>query len=140
MAEPCCIPYADIHVGDRAAGEWQVTADIVDRFSALIGDTDSFHVSDEAAARTVFGRRIAHAVHLAAFVSVLIGQKLPGWGTIYCSQTYEFYRPVYLEETVTVEVTVLDKLPRRRLRLRTAMKNAQGQLVLDGAAVVKTHR
>ena len=140
MDEPFYIPYEKICIGDQARRDSLITEDIVNQFSALIGDTNSFHVSDEAAARTVFQTRIAHAVHLASFISTLIGQKLPGWGTIYCSQTYNFYRPVYLGETITTEVTVTEKLPKQRLRMQTTMLNANGRIILDGEAVVKTYR
>lgn len=140
MAEPFYIPYDKVNVGDQARRTSLITEDIVNRFSELIGDTESFHVSDEAAAKTVFKKRIAHAVHLASFVSTLIGQELPGWGTIYCSQTYNFYKPVYLGETITTEVTVTDKLPHQRLRMQTTMLNSSGGVILDGIAVVKTYR
>ena len=56
------IPYDEIQVGDRAERSSVITDDIVMRFSALIGDTNSFHVSDENAAKTVFRTRIAHGV------------------------------------------------------------------------------
>ena len=79
-------------------------------------------------------------MHLASFVSTLIGQELPGWGTIYCSQTYNFYKPVYLGETITTEVTVIEKLPHQRLRMQTTMLNSSGGVILDGVAVVKTYR
>ena len=140
MAEPFYIPYREVRVGDQARRSSLITEDIVTRFSELIGDTESFHVSDEAAARTVFKTRIAHGVHLAAFISTLIGQELPGFGTIYCSQTYNFYKPVYLGETITTEVTVLEKLPNQRLRMQTTMLNSEGGIIMDGIAVVKTYR
>lgn len=140
MAEPFFIPYVEVNVGDQARRDSLITEDIVNRFSELIGDSESFHVSDEAAAKTVFKKRIAHAVHLASFVSTLIGQELPGWGTIYCSQTYNFYKPVYLGETITTEVTVIEKLPHQRLRMQTTMLNSDGGVILDGVAVVKTYR
>lgn len=140
MSEPFFIPYADIHVGDRASRSDVITEDIVTRFSQLIGDTDSFHISEESAARTVFQRRIAHGIHIATFISTLVGQKLPGFGTIYCSQTFDFQKPVYLGETIRTEVTVLEKLPRRRLRMQTTVTDSAGEVVLDGIAVIKTYQ
>ena len=140
MTEPFYIPYEEIKVGDMASRESVISEEIVTRFSALIGDTDSFHVSDEAAAITVFKKRIAHGIHLATFISTLVGQELPGFGTIYCSQTYDFKKPVYLGETITTEVTVLEKLPHRRLKMRTLVTDSAGDTVLDGVAVVKTYR
>ena len=140
MVEPFYIPYADIKVGDYARRESLISEDIVTRFSALIGDTNSFHVSDAAAARTVFQKRIAHGIHIATFISTLVGQELPGFGTIYCSQTYDFQKPVYLGEIIRTEVTVLEKLPHHRLRMRTLVTDSSDDIVLDGVAVVKTYR
>ena len=117
MSEPFFRPWAEIRAGEQA--ELTVTMDDarVRAFSALIGDTDSFHVSDEAAARTVFQTRICHGVHLLAYVSVTIGQKLPGFGTTYVSHQFTFRAPVYIGDTVTVRITVLEKLEHRRLLL-----------------------
>lgn len=140
MSEPFFIPYADIRVGDHASRSDVITEDIVTRFSQLIGDTDSFHISEESAAKTVFQRRIAHGIHIATFISTLVGQKLPGFGTIYCSQTFDFQKPVYLGETIRTEVTVLEKLPHRRLRMQTTVTDSAGEVVLDGIAVIKTYQ
>jgi len=78
MSDPFFIPYSDVQVGDHAERESVLSDESVRRFSAVIGDTDSFHVSDESAARTVFKTRIAHGIHLATFISTLVGQKLRG--------------------------------------------------------------
>ena len=140
MNKPFFIPYEEIKVGDSASRESLISEEIVTQFSALIGDTNSFHVSDEAAALTVFEKRIAHGIHLATFISTLVGQKLPGFGTIYCSQTFDFFKPVYLGETIRTEITVLEKLPHNRLRMQTTLYDNKGAKILDGIAVVKTYR
>lgn len=140
MKEPFFIPYDAIQVGDRAEVTKTLSEAEVSTFSTLIGDTDSFHVSDEAAAATVFGRRICHGVHLLAYVSVTVGQKLPGFGTIYCSHTFTFHAPVYLGQGITVTVAVLEKLPGRRLRMSSTITREDGVLVFSGEMVVKTYR
>ena len=140
MKDPFYIPYEDIKVGDSASRESLICEELVTQFSAVIGDTESFHVSDEAAAMTVFQKRIAHGIHLATFISTLIGQKLPGFGTIYCSQTFDFFKPVYLGETIRTEVVVLEKLSHHRLRMQTTLYDSADDKILDGVAVVKTYR
>lgn len=140
MDEPLYRPYDEIAVGESAELSVVLTEAQVDAFSALIGDVDSFHVSDAAAARTVFGKRICHGVHLLAYVSVTIGQRLPGFGTVYCSHTFEFHSPVYLGQGITVAVRVLEKLPHHRLRMETVITRDDGRPVLTGQAVVKTYR
>ncbi len=140
MDEPFYRPYDQIAVGEEAVLSVTLSEEQVNAFSALIGDTNSFHVSDEAASRTVFERRICHGVHLLAYVSVTIGKKLPGFGTIYCSHEFEFHNPVYLGQGITVTVRVLEKLSHRRLRLETTICREDGESVLTGRAVVKTYR
>lgn len=140
MIEPFYLPYDEIRVGDRAQRKCLISEDIVTRFSALIGDRDSFHVSEEAAKMTVFKERIAHGSHLVAFICCLIGQELPGFGTIYCSHTFEFFKPVYLGETILAEVIVLEKLPFHRLRMQTTLRDSQNEMILDGIAIVKSYR
>lgn len=140
MSEPNFIPFDEICVGDTAQYTAALTEGSVNEFSRLFGDADSFHVSDERAAITPFGKRIAHGIHIAGFLSVVMGQKLPGFGTVYLSQTLDFKGPVYLGETVVAAVTVLEKLPHHRLRLRTEVTKQAGQPVLDGIATVKTYR
>lgn len=140
MNETVCIPYDEINIGDRARRSSLISEQLVTDFSLLIGDYNSFHISDEAAEKTVFKKRIAHGIHIASFISTLVGQELPGFGTIYCSQTLDFFRPVYLGETIVTEVTVLEKLPQRRLKMRTIIWNEDEDLILDGVAVVKTYR
>lgn len=140
MIEPKYIPFDEIKEGDRVVSKSLISEQMVTAFSALIGDTESFHVCDEAAAITVFKKRIAHGVHLATFISTLVGQQLPGFGTIYCSQTYDFRKPVYLNETIETEIVVLRKLSHRRLRMSTIIRDSAGDIVLEGTAVVKTYR
>ena len=73
-------------------------------------------------------------------MSTLIGQELPGFGTIYCSQTYDFRKPVYIGERIVTEVEVLEKLSHNRLRMSTVIKNAAGEIVVEGEAVIQTYK
>ena len=50
MNTPFYIPWADIRPGDQAQLAVVMDEQKVNAFSGVIGDTDSFHVSDEAAA------------------------------------------------------------------------------------------
>ncbi len=140
MKEPFYISYDQIKTGDLAEMTARMEDSLVREFSRLVGDKDSFHVSDEAAAATVFGSRICHGVHLLAYVSVAIGQKLPGFGTVYLSHAFTFARPVYIGDTITVSIKVLEKLDGHRVRLDTTITREDGELVLTGQAVIKTYR
>lgn len=65
--------WEDYALGDRfATGAHAVTADDIDTFGRLTGDLHPLHMSDDYAARTRFGRRIAHGM-----LTLAIGAALP---------------------------------------------------------------
>ena len=49
----------------------------------LTGDRNPIHLSEHIAARTPFGRRIAHGLFTASLISAVLGTRLPGPGAIY---------------------------------------------------------
>jgi 3-hydroxybutyryl-CoA dehydratase len=128
---------APIAAGDTASLARTVTEEDIDLFGRVTGDTNPVHFDEDFAARTRFGRRIAHGMILAGHISAVVGTVLPGPGVIYMSQTLSFKAPVYPGDTITstVEVTrVREDKP--IITLRTTCSNQEGVLVLDGEAVM----
>ena len=125
-----------ISVGDRTSisktfGEVDVTL-----FAAVSLDTNPAHLDERYAAGTPFGKRIAHGMLTAGLVSACLGTKLPGPGTIYLSQHLRFARPVFLGDTVTAEVEVIAVEDKGRVRLMTTCRNQDGDVVVEGEALV----
>ena len=82
--------YEDLAVGQSSSYAKTITdADIV-LFAGVSGDTNPVHLDDEFAASTRFGHRIAHGMLTAAFISTVLGTKLPGPGAIYLKQNLKF--------------------------------------------------
>ena len=96
----------NIEVGDTASLTRTVTDEDIRAFAALSGDHNPIHLDGGYAATTRFGQRIAHGMFGASLISAVIGNDLPGLGSIYLSQTLRFLAPVYLGDTVTARVTV----------------------------------
>ena len=110
-------------------------ADIL-MYAAVSTDTNPVHIDAEAAAKSMFGQRIAHGMLSAGLISAVLGTKLPGPGTIYLGQTMRFRAPVKIGETVTakVEVTAVDRA-KKRATLKTECF-VGGKVVIEGEAVV----
>lgn len=134
------IAYEDIQIGDYAEMEKTILAKDVESFASIVDDTESFHIDDEIAKQFNFARRICHGMHIASYISELVGKELPGFGTIYVSQTIDFKKPVYLDTTIRVYVKVIDKFPSKRLKMLTTITDYLGDTVLVGEAVVKTYK
>ena len=124
-------------IGDEAAIMKTITDADIRTFADLIGDHNSVHLDDEFAARTRFGRRIAHGMLGASFISAALGEKLPGRGTVYLSQTFKFTAPVYPGDTITARVTVLKvREDKNILTIETVCEKQTGEVVITGEAVV----
>jgi 3-hydroxybutyryl-CoA dehydratase len=127
----------EIRVGDAAELAKTVTESDIALFAGVTGDFNPVHVDAVAAGKSVFGGRIAHGILSAGFISAVLAMRLPGPGSIYLSQTLRFTKPVRIGDTVTARVEVLEVIaPKRRVRLATTCRNQNGELVVEGEALV----
>ena len=70
--------FEDIAVGQKASfGRYEVTREEVVEFAGRY-DPQPFHLSDEAAARTHFGRLSASGWHTCAMMMSMVGENLKG--------------------------------------------------------------
>lgn len=127
----------NLAVGETASLTKTITEGDIRQFAELVGDVNPLHLDDTFAAKTRFGRRIAHGMWTASLVSAVLGTQLPGPGTIYLSQTIRFLAPVYVGDTVTAQVTVVEtRQDKPVLTLETLCCNQDGVLLMSGQAVV----
>lgn len=136
MKQVSNIPYEQLEVGQQATQEHVVTDRDIQLFAAVSGDNNPVHLDAEFAATTLFKERIAHGMFTGALISAAIACQLPGPGTIYLGQSLSFSRPVKIGDTLTVQLEVLEKLPKNRVRLATRVYNQNEQQVVDGEAEV----
>jgi 3-hydroxybutyryl-CoA dehydratase len=124
-------------IGDTFSRTTTITAEMVESFGRASGDTNPVHFDDAYAAGTPFGRRIAHGMLTASLISAILGNDMPGHGTIYLSQEVKFKAPVFIGDAITASVEVTAYRPDKRITtLRTICTNADGKVVLEGEAVV----
>lgn len=126
----------DIEIGMTRALQKQITDRDIALFAEVSTDHNPVHLDDNYARDTIFAGRIAHGMLTAGLISAVIGEQLPGHGTVYMGQTLKFLAPVRPGDTVTaeVEVTALDKA-KRRVTLGTRCL-VEGKTVLTGEATV----
>lgn len=129
-------PYEEIEIGDSFSVTKQISQSDVVNFAGIIGDFNPIHVNPQYAAQSMFGRNLAHGMLTASFISTCIGCGLPGNNALYLSQEIKFVKPVFIGDTITATVTVIDKADEKQLlTLQTVVKNQDEQVVVDGKAV-----
>ncbi len=128
-------------IGTEAILSRTITEDDILLFALVSGDHNPLHLDAEYAERSFFGKRIAHGFLIGSLISAVLGNDLPGPGSIYLSQTLRFLAPIHIGDTVTVTIKVVAlREDKRIVTLHTACTNQHGTLVLSGEAIVKYMR
>jgi acyl dehydratase len=136
MSQVSNFPYDALEIGQRASFAKTVEERDIQLFAAVSGDRNPVHLDADYAATTLFKERIAHGMFSGALISAAIACELPGPGTIYLGQQLRFTRPVKLGDSLRVELEVLEKLPKGRVKLATRVFNQNDEQVVDGEAEV----
>ncbi len=126
----------DIEVGMMRYLQKVVTDRDIEMFAEVSTDHNPVHLDDDYARDTIFEGRIAHGMLTAGLISAVIGEQLPGHGTVYMGQTLKFLAPVRPGDMVRaeVEVTGID-IAKRRVQLDCRCL-VNGKKVLVGEATV----
>lgn len=129
--------FEELELGQSAEFGKMISSEDVALFAQITGDFNPVHLDEAAAAKSLFGGRIAHGMLTAGLISATLAGKLPGPGSVYLSQTLRFTAPVRIGDTVTARVEVIEMIiAKRRVRLSTICRNQNGDKVVDGEAIV----
>jgi 3-hydroxybutyryl-CoA dehydratase len=125
----------ELKVGDSAQISRVITETVINDFAKAIGDFNPLHTDQTYAEKTIFKGRIAHGALSIGLLSNVLGNILPGHGTIYLSHEIKFLAPVRIGDTITAKVEIMELVPEKnRAKFRTTCINQNGQIVVDGIA------
>jgi 3-hydroxybutyryl-CoA dehydratase len=126
----------DIEIGMTRYLRKVVTDADIEMFAQISTDHNPVHLDDDYARDTIFEGRIAHGMLTAGLISAVIGEQLPGHGTVYMGQSLKFLAPVRPGDMVYAEVRVTDiEFAKRRVKLDCQCL-VEGKKVLIGEATV----
>lgn len=126
----------DIEIGMSRSLTKTVTDHDIALFAEVSCDRNPVHLDEAYAQTTRFEGRIAHGMLTASLISAVIGEQLPGHGSVYLGQSLRFMAPVRPGDSVLAEVTVaaIDHA-KRRVTLETQCM-VGNTVVLKGEALV----
>ncbi|MBI9085498.1 MAG: MaoC family dehydratase [Desulfobacterales bacterium] len=126
-----------IHPGQFSEFTKTVSESDVYLYAGISGDFNPAHVNQTYAEKTFFKSRIAHGLLSAGFISAAIAGGLPGPGTVYLRQELDFTAPVYMGDTITARVEVIEvNAEKNRVKMKTTCRNQDGEIVIDGYCLV----
>ena len=144
------IYFEDLTVGETVTyGTYEVTREEVLDFARKY-DPQPFHISDEEAAKTHFGRIAASGWHtgamaMAAISRFVVANQHQGLGAPGIDEL-RWRKPVYPGDTLTVTATIIEKTPSRSkpdigsFRSATVVSNQHGEPVMTFTSIVMMRR
>lgn len=126
----------EMEIGMSRHVEKTITDRDIELFAEISTDRNPVHLDDDYARDTIFEGRIAHGMLTAGLISAVIGEQLPGHGSVYLGQSLKFKAPVRPGDRIRAEVTVREiDYARRRVTL-DCVCSIKGKPVLTGEALV----
>ncbi len=126
----------EMRIGQSASTSKTITEADVVLFAGVSTDFNPAHLDEEYAKNTQFGGRIAHGMLSVGLISAVLGNKLPGPGTIYLGQTLKFRAPVHIGDTVTATVTVKELIVEKNRVVFETVCTVGGKVVIEGEATM----
>jgi acyl dehydratase len=128
-------------VGARATWTRTFSAEDVEMYAAITGDRNPLHFDPAFAARTKAGRLIVHGGLTTGLFNALVAMELPGPGSVFLHQEWDYPAPAFVDDTVTAEAEVIEARADKPItRLRCVARRDDGTEVLRGECVVYTMR
>lgn len=126
-------------IGTRATWTRTWTAADVEAYAGLTGDRNPIHFDAAFAASTRAGGLIVQGGLTTGLFNALVAQVLPGPGSVFLHQEWDYPAPAYVGDTLTAEAEVLEARRDKPItRLRCVARRSDGTEVLRGECVVYT--
>jgi acyl dehydratase len=126
-------------VGTRATWTRTISADDVDAYAAITGDRNPLHFDEAFAGATRAGRLIVHGGLTTGLFNALVAMELPGPGSVFLHQEWDYPAPAFIGDTVTAEAEVIEARADKPItKLRCVARRSDGTEVLRGECLVYT--
>jgi phosphate butyryltransferase len=128
--------FEDLAIGNEETITRVVTPDDAVVFAHVTGNLNPMNLPGAPDVADSPDLHPAPSMWLGSLFSAVLGNLLPGPGTLYVGQTLRFGERAHVGDTLTVRVTVSEKIPPRTVRLRTQLLRGSAILVEGEAEVL----
>jgi acyl dehydratase len=117
----------------------EITLADIELFSALTGDRNPLHTDKKAAESSKFGGLIVQGGVTTGILNTIVAEQLPGPGSVFLSVEWRFAHPVYVGDTITGKVEILEVRDDKPIcKIKTTVYNDKNIVCLEGTAVTYT--
>ena len=128
-----------IHLGKKTSRSMTITAEHVELYAQVTGDRNPLHFNQKFASKTKFKKLVVQGGITTGLLHAMVAMDMPGPGTVFLNQNWQFNAPVFIGDTITAEAEVV-KLHKSKpvTHLNVTVKRQTSEIVLEGTAVCFT--
>ncbi len=126
-------------VGQKASRTLTLGVEEVKTYAKITGDYNPLHFDEDFAAHTQFKKLVVQGGLTTGLLHALVAMDMPGPGTVFLNQNWQFTAPVFIGDTITAEAEVLKVHATKPVTtLKILVTRQTGETVLEGEAVCYT--
>ena len=129
-------PFDQLKIGAEAESTRLCTADDLYVFARASGNLNPMHLPDADGDGDGIDEAVAPSMWVGSLISEVLGNKLPGPGTVYRGQTLKFHGRALAGDTLTIKVRLTGTGPDRLARFDTTVTRGDGTVIVTGTAEV----
>jgi acyl dehydratase len=126
----------NVTVGQKAERSITLTAEHVAAYAQITGDYNPLHFDEAFASGTKFGRLVVQGGLTTGLLHALVATDMPGPGTVFLNQSWDFTAPVFIGDTITAQAEAVSVHAAKPVcHLKVKITRQTGETVLEGTAV-----
>ena len=128
--------YEDLKMGQSAEVVHTVTENDIQTFGDLSGDYNPLHFDENFASKTKFGKLVGQGGITTGILHAIVAMDLPGPGTVFLNQNFQFTAPVFIGDTITGTAEVYEIHKSKPVtKLNVKVVNQRKETVLEGKVI-----
>lgn len=129
----------NVVVGQKSTRSLSLTEEHVKTYAELTGDFNPLHFDEDFTSKTAFKNLVVQGGLTTGLLHAVVAMDMPGPGTVFLNQNWQFTAPVFIGDTITAEAEVIKVHPTKPVTtLKIVITRQTGETVLDGEAVCYT--
>ncbi len=128
--------WEELKVGDEAAIEKTVGARDLYLFAHASGNLNPLHMPSFDVDNDGISDAVAPSMWVGSLISSVLGNVLPGPGTLYRQQSFDFVGRAHVGDVITIHVRLLEKLESPNVVFETIVSKVGGPVIAAGKAIV----
>ena len=101
--------FKELKIGSNFESRFKISGELISNFANLTGDNHPIHVDENFIIKNNYPDLVAHGLLISSLASSIIATKLIGANMLLINQSFNYIKPIYKNQMVTIRVDLKKK-------------------------------